>query len=98
VTAREHLLADLNKVIVDAEQLLKTVGTEGGEQAQAFRTKVEENIRLGKERLLELEETLLEKTRAATQATDSYVHEHPWQTVGLFAGLGVVLGLLLNRR
>jgi len=95
-TTRENLLADLNKVITDAEQLLKNIGDEGGEQATTFRNKVEENLKVGKERLLELEESLLERTKAAAQTTDSYVHEHPWQTVGIVAGVGVLLGLLLN--
>ena len=96
VATRDNLMADLNKVIADAEQLLKVAGSEGGEQAEAFRAKVADNIRSGKERLLELEETLVERTKNAAQLTDSYVHDHPWQTVGLVAGVGVLVGLLLN--
>lgn len=97
-TTREQLLADLHKVIADAEQLLKSVGNEGGEQAAAFRTTVAENIKIAKERLLELEESVVEKTKEAALATDSYVHAHPWQTAGLLTGVGILLGLMLNRR
>jgi ElaB/YqjD/DUF883 family membrane-anchored ribosome-binding protein len=98
LTTREQLLADLNKVIVDAEQLLKSVGNEGGEQAAAFRNAVSENIKIAKERLLELEDIILERGKAAAEATDTYVHNHPWQTAGLLAGAGILVGLLLNRR
>jgi len=98
ITTRETLIADINKIIVDAEHLLKSVGDEGGEQAKIFREKVQTSLSLAKERLLELEEALTEKTKVAVQATDSYVQQHPWQTIGLVGGAGILLGLLLNRR
>jgi len=98
LTTREVLLADLNKIIVDAEHLLKSAGDEGGEQARVFREKVEQSLTLAKERLVDLEEALTEKTKVAVRAADSYVHEHPWQTVGLVGGAGILLGLMLNRR
>ena len=103
--ARDTLIDDLNKIIADAEQFLKTAGAEGNEQAQAMRTKVQESLNLAKERLLDLEESLIEtgklakkKTRVAAEAADNYVHQHPWQTIGLVAGAGVLIGLLLNRQ
>ena len=55
-----------------------------------------------RQRLRSLEDALMEKTKATARATDEYVHENPWQTVGIAAGLsvvlGVVIGLLLDRR
>jgi ElaB/YqjD/DUF883 family membrane-anchored ribosome-binding protein len=98
LTSYENLLSDLNRIIVDAESLLKSAAAEGGAEAKAFREKVEANLVLAKQRLFELEETLAEKTRVVTQSATGYVHEHPWQTVGLVAGAGILLGLLLNRR
>ena len=44
------------------------------------------------------EAALIEKTRAAARAADDYVHESPWQAVGIGVGVGFLLGLLLNRR
>ncbi|HSB94983.1 MAG TPA: DUF883 family protein [Spongiibacteraceae bacterium] len=98
LTTRETLIADLNKIIVDAEHLLKAAGDEGGEQAKIFREKVATSLSLAKERLFELEEALAERTKVAVQAADSYVQQHPWQTVGLVGGAGILIGLLLNRR
>jgi ElaB/YqjD/DUF883 family membrane-anchored ribosome-binding protein len=102
---RETLIADLNQIIVDAEQFLKTVGAEGNEQVQIMRAKVQESLGLARQRLLDLEASLIEtgraakkKTRVAAQAADVYVHEHPWQTIGLVAGAGILIGLLLNRQ
>ncbi|HQQ63247.1 MAG TPA: DUF883 family protein [Pseudomonadales bacterium] len=95
---RDNLLAELNKVIETAEQLLKSASHEGEEQTEAFIARAEENLKAGKARLIELEALMIGKTRAAAKATDHYVHEHTWQTIGMFAGMGVLLGLLLNRR
>jgi ElaB/YqjD/DUF883 family membrane-anchored ribosome-binding protein len=99
---KQKLLADFNAVMTEADQLLKLVTNEGGDKANALRSKLERNLNAAKERLRSLEDTVMEKTRATARATDEYVHENPWQTVGIAAGLsailGVVIGLLLCRR
>jgi ElaB/YqjD/DUF883 family membrane-anchored ribosome-binding protein len=40
----------------------------------------------------------MEKTRYAAETTDQYVHENPWQVVGIAAGLGFIIGLLMAPR
>ena len=99
---KQKLLADFNAVVAEADQLLKLVTDEGGDRADALRTKVERNLNAAKARLRSLEDAVLEKTKATARATDEYVHENPWQIVGVAAGLsvvfGVVIGLLLYHR
>jgi ElaB/YqjD/DUF883 family membrane-anchored ribosome-binding protein len=99
---KRKLLSDFNAVVSEADQFLKHLSDEGGDRANALRTKVERNLNAAKDRLRSLEDTVLEKTRATVRATDEYVHENPWQTVGAAAGLsalfGVAIGLLLYRR
>jgi ElaB/YqjD/DUF883 family membrane-anchored ribosome-binding protein len=98
----KRLVADFSAVVTDADQLLKFVADEGGDKANALRTKVEHRLNAAKGRLRDLEDAVMEKTRATARATDEYVHENPWQTVGLAAALGAVFGvaisLLLYRR
>src|SRR5450756_460220 len=99
---KRKLLADFNAVMTEADQLLKLVTDEGGDKASALRTKLEKTLNAAKERLRSLEDTVMERTKATARATDEYVHENPWQTVGIAAGVsvafGVVIGLLLSRR
>jgi len=40
----------------------------------------------------------VERTRAAAQATDDYVHDNPWQAVSIGAGVGFLVGFILGRR
>ena len=41
---------------------------------------------------------VLARTKAAAKATDVYVHENPWRSIGLVASIGVAVGLLVGRR
>lgn len=95
---KHQLIEEFNAVVAETEQLLKSVATAGGEKAGALRASVEQNLANAKDRLRDLQQAATEKTQAAAQATDEYVHEHPWQAIGIAAGLGVVIGALLNRR
>ena len=99
---KQKLLADFNAVMSEADQLLKLVTDEGGDKANALRAKLEQNLNAAKEPLRSLEDAVMEKTKATARVTDEYVHENPWQTVAIAAGLsavlGVVIGLLLCRR
>lgn len=95
---KQKLLDEFNAVVTETEQLLKSLTTEGGEKANAVRATIEQNLKAARERLNYLENTVLQRTKEAARTTDAYVHEHPWQAIGIAAGLGVVVGLLLNRR
>lgn len=99
---KEQLIQEFNLVVAETEQLLKSVANAGGEKAGALRTSVEQNLAIAKDRLRNLQQAATEKTRAAARATDEYAHDHPWQAIGIAAGLslviGAVIGLLLNRR
>jgi ElaB/YqjD/DUF883 family membrane-anchored ribosome-binding protein len=41
---------------------------------------------------------MTERARECMQTTDTYVRDNPWQAVGIAAGLGLVVGLLVSRR
>lgn len=96
--SRDKLLEDFNQVVADTEELLKSMATAGGEKANALRASVEESLEVTKERLRELQQAAMDKTAAAARATDDYVHENPWPAIGVAAGIGVLIGLLLSRR
>jgi ElaB/YqjD/DUF883 family membrane-anchored ribosome-binding protein len=69
-----------------------------GEKIANLRSRIKERLLDARIRLDAAEEVLIEKTRAAARATDNYVHENPWQAVGIGAGIGFLLGLVLGRR
>ena len=94
----EQLITDFKVVVADAEALLKATANQGGEKLAEVRAKAEESLRVVKARMADAQAALLARTRAAAKATDAYVHENPWRAVGVAAGVGLVIGLLIGRR
>ena len=96
--SKEQLIADFKVVVADAEALLKATANQGGEKLAEVRAKAEESLRVVKDRMAEAQAALLARTKEAAKATDAYVHENPWKAVGVAAGVGLVIGLLIGRR
>jgi ElaB/YqjD/DUF883 family membrane-anchored ribosome-binding protein len=97
-THRQKLVEEFATVLTEAEGLLKAAATETGEKARDLRSQVEAKLLSAKLRLQELEGQAVERAKAAAHATDEYVHDHPWQAIGIAAAVGLVAGLLINRR
>lgn len=96
--SKEQLVRDFKVLVADAEALLKATAGQSGEAVAAMRAKVNESLAVAKVKLTEAEQLALDKAKAAAAATDEYVHEKPWQAVGIAAGIGLVIGLLIGRR
>jgi ElaB/YqjD/DUF883 family membrane-anchored ribosome-binding protein len=94
----DKLMQDLRLVMQDAEELLKATAGQAGEKVSAARARAEDSIRMAKEALGEIGEDALERTRDAAASADEYVHRNPWTAVGIAAGIGLVVGLLLSRK
>jgi ElaB/YqjD/DUF883 family membrane-anchored ribosome-binding protein len=78
--------------------LLRATANQTGERVAAARTRMQETIENTRERLAELQASASEQARATVRATDQLVHDHPWKAVGIAAGIGFLLGLLVHRR
>ena len=98
IELQEKLVADIKAVITDAEEMLSATADQAGEKIAKLRARVQVRLSEAKVRLVEAEEVLIAKTRAAAKAADAYVHESPWTAVGIAAGVGVLVGLLFSRR
>lgn len=96
--SKEQLARDLKVLVADAEGLLKATASQSGEAVAAMRERIGESLAVAKEKLAEVERVALDKAKAAATATDQYVHEKPWHAVGIAAGVGLIIGLLIGRR
>jgi ElaB/YqjD/DUF883 family membrane-anchored ribosome-binding protein len=88
----------LTAVIRDAESLLRATAAQTGDKVEEIRARAQESVRAAKERLATIEDQALEHARALAGDADDYVRDNPWQAVGIAAGIGLVLGLLMSRR
>lgn len=98
VESKEKLISDFKVVMEDAEDLLRATVEQSGETLTATRSKLQSKLAEAKVKMKEIEETVVDKTREAAKATDNYVRENPWRSVGIAAGAGLIVGLLIGRR
>ena len=85
--ASDKLMQDLRAVMVDAEELLKATAGQTGERIEKVRARAEQSVSKARERL-----------QAAGQEVNDRVHDNPWTAVGVAAGVGLVVGMILGRK
>jgi ElaB/YqjD/DUF883 family membrane-anchored ribosome-binding protein len=95
---RERLMADVNVVLQDAEELLRQAGQATGEEAKELRGRAQAAIRRAKDSMIEFEQRAVAQTKAAAHATDDWIHDHPWTALGIAAGVAFLVGLAVNRK
>lgn len=98
ISEQQKLVSDMKSVIADAEDMLSATADQAGEKVASLRARIQERLHGARVRLSEAETVLMAKTRAAARATDVYVHESPWTAIGIGAGVGLLVGLILGRR
>lgn len=95
---KEQLMADLKLVLADAEALLAATAGDAGAGMAELRERVQSTLSQAKTGLIEAQGAVIDKAKAAAKATDAYVHENPWKSIGVAAGVGLLLGMLISRR
>ncbi|MDD5295828.1 MAG: DUF883 family protein [Rhodocyclaceae bacterium] len=102
LVTKDKLLADFRVVVADAEELLKATAAEAGDKVSTkvveLRTRLEDHLAVAKVKLADAQALATEKTKAVADATDGYVRDNPWRAVGVAAGVGLIIGLLIGRR
>jgi ElaB/YqjD/DUF883 family membrane-anchored ribosome-binding protein len=97
-TAQEILMNDFQTLVSDTERLLEHTKTIAGDQADELREQIHDSLLRARETLKLTEDSLRERGLAAVTATEDYVQANPWQSVGIAAGVGFLIGLLATRR
>lgn len=86
-SAGSDLMDDLKAVIADAEELLHATADQAAPRVKEVRARAEETLRNAREHL-----------SGAGAELDGKVRANPWAAVGIAAGVGLVLGILLSRK
>jgi ElaB/YqjD/DUF883 family membrane-anchored ribosome-binding protein len=94
----EKLMQDMRVVVADAEDLLKATAGQTGERIEKVRAKAEESLRTARNRLQIAGKAAQETATEAISNVDEQVHNNPWTAIGIAAGVGLVLGIVLGRR
>jgi ElaB/YqjD/DUF883 family membrane-anchored ribosome-binding protein len=92
--ANERLVGDLKTVVHDAQDLMKATAGQVGDKVSEVRSRLASAVESAKETCHRLED----KTIAAAKATDKTIREHPYESIGIAFGLGLLIGVLVTRK
>jgi len=94
---KEKLIAELQQMVTDAEALLNATASQTGEIAAIARERIQSSLKVVKSRLLAAESSVILHTREGAKVADQYVHDYPWQSIGISACAGIIIGMLIKR-
>jgi ElaB/YqjD/DUF883 family membrane-anchored ribosome-binding protein len=92
--ANDKLTSDLKAVVQDAEELMNATAGQAGEKVSAARTRLAAALESAKASYQRVQE----KTVAAAKATDKTIRAHPYESIGIAFGLGLLVGVLVARK
>ncbi|WP_248796765.1 DUF883 family protein [Pseudomonas sp. MWU13-2105] len=91
---KDQAFSELQALIQDSEKLLEESASLVGEESASLRAQVRQKLKQALNSVAHVRES----TQPVVEATETYIGGHPWQTVAISAGFGLVVGLLLGRR
>lgn len=95
---KEKLIAEMKQMVSDTEELLSATASQTGEIATLARSRMQNSLKMIKSRLHAAEASIITHSREGAKAADQYVHDYPWQSIGISACVGVVIGMLIKRQ
>lgn len=98
VVSKDKLISDMKVVMADADELLRATTSQAGDKVSELRGKIQNSLANARTSLADAQAAAVEKAKEVGHAADDYVHANPWRSVGIAAGVGLVIGLLISRR
>ena len=89
---------DIQNVVSDAQELLRTVQSEGSSKLTEVKGQVQAKLDNAKQMLGQMGTQVQDSAKQAMDTTDEYVRANPWRAVGVSAAVGALIGFLIARR
>ena len=86
--AQDKLISSVKLSLNDAEALLREAAGATGERAAQLREQALASLKQTREALYDAQDEVLAQGRRAVRATDEYVHDNPWQAIGVAGHFG----------
>lgn len=96
--ARDRVLTDLKTLARDVEDLLHSTAGDFSEQARAVRARVTAALERVQTSYQILQARGIESAKAAARKTNQTIRAHPYQSLAVALGIGVLVGALLRRK
>ncbi len=90
--------SEIKSLIADVEDLVARIADLKDADVARVRSKVMAAVNTAKESLAEGASTVRRQAGRVASTADDYVHDSPWQAVGIAALVGAVMGIMATRR
>jgi ElaB/YqjD/DUF883 family membrane-anchored ribosome-binding protein len=90
--------AEIKNLIADVEDLVARIADLKDADVARLRTRVLRAVDTAKSSLADSAETVRRQAQRVAATADDYVHDSPWQAVGIAALVGAVVGIIASRR
>ncbi|HEV7985608.1 MAG TPA: DUF883 family protein [Steroidobacteraceae bacterium] len=90
---RDYAGDELRAFLADVEDLVKRVGNVSDADVARARAKVVGALGDVRRLANDTSDSLRDRARAAAEQADEYVRERPWQSIGLAAAIGLIVGV-----
>lgn len=90
---RDYAGDELRAFLADVEDLVKRVGNVSDADVARARAKVVGALGDVRRLASDTSDSLRDRARAAAEQADEYVRERPWQSIGLAAAIGLIVGV-----
>jgi ElaB/YqjD/DUF883 family membrane-anchored ribosome-binding protein len=94
----KKLVDDVRVLIDDTEELVMATASQASEKIVDIRNRTQQAVANLKPQLAKLETVVTQRAKSTVTEADAYIHENPWTAIGVSAGVGLVIGLLIGRR
>jgi len=96
--AWQRVVADLRMLSRDAEDLLKATASDMSDKAKETRARVLAALERARTTCDGLQDRTTAAAKSAARQTDTLVREHPYESLGVAFGVGVLIGALIARK
>lgn len=96
--ARERIKSDLETLTRDAEELLKATAGDVSEKAKEARSRVTAALERAKATCNQWSEQTVATAKAAAKKADVVIRDHPYESIGVAFGVGLLIGVLVARK
>ncbi|SPB16011.1 membrane protein [Caballeronia novacaledonica] len=94
---KQKIIEDIKVLLNDSEELLRLSATLPGEGVDALRSRLRDHVDSARNALEDAQANAQSRYRASVDCTAKYVKDNPWQSLGIAAGVGFLVGLLVSR-
>lgn len=94
----DDIMSEFRDLAASLDDLLTASAGEGTDALDDLKVKAADRLKQAKAAITQVERNAVLAAKDVAVKSDDYVHDNPWTSIAVGAGVGLILGLLIGRR